>query len=71
MSSSIYSSKILLFGNIVHTKFIRICNTISLYNGRLKLNAANNDKDSIKNLRIHRIFKNKWKESFFGLVENK
>ena len=26
-------------------------------------------KTLIKNLRIHRIFKNKWKEPFFGLVK--
>ena len=51
MSSSIYSSKILLFG-----EYSIILNSFGFaipypsYNGRLKLNASNNDKDSNKNI---------------------
>ena len=49
MSSSIYSSKILLFGeySIILNSF-GFAIPYPLYNGRLKLNAANNDKDSNK-----------------------
>lgn len=51
MSSSIYSSKILLFGeySIILNSF-GFAIPYPLYNGRLKLNAANNDKDSNKNI---------------------
>ena len=51
MSSSIYSSKILLF-----REYSIILNSFGFalpypsYNGRLKLNASNNDKDSNKNI---------------------
>ena len=51
MSSSIYSSKILLFGeySIILNSF-GFAIPYPLYNGRLKLNAANNDKDSNKKI---------------------
>ena len=51
MSSSIYSSKILLFGeySIILNSF-GFAIPYPLYNGRLKLNAANNDKGSNKNI---------------------
>ena len=51
MSSSIYSSKILLFGeySIILNSF-GFAIPYPLYNGRLKLNASNNDKDSNKNI---------------------
>ena len=51
MSSSIYSSKILLFGeySIILNSF-GFAIPYPLYNGSLKLNAANNDKDSNKKI---------------------
>ena len=51
MSSSIYSSKILLFGeySIILNSF-GFAIPYPLYNGRLKLNASNNDKDSNKKI---------------------
>ena len=51
MSSSIYSSKILLFGeySIILNSF-GFAIPYPLYNGRLKLNAANNDKASNKKI---------------------
>ena len=51
MSSSIYNSKILLFGeySIILNSF-GFAIPYPLYNGSLKLNAANNDKDSNKKI---------------------
>ena len=51
MSSSIYSSKILLFGeySIILNSF-GFAIPYPLYKGRLKLNASNNDKDSHKKI---------------------
>ena len=51
MSSSIYSSKILLFGeySIILNSF-GFAIPYPLYNGSLKLNAVNNDKDSNKKI---------------------
>ena len=74
MSNSLYSSKILLFGeySIVLNSF-GLAIPYPLYKGSLKLKAGNNDKDSQKkNLRIHRKFeKQSQSSSRFGLVKNK